>query len=67
MPKFEVVHPVEHDHKRTESGFIELSAEAAEPLLAVGSIRLPVKARKAAEPTEPTGSAEPTGTAGEGA
>lgn len=63
MPKFEVVHPVEHDHKRTESGLIDLSAEAAEPLLAVGSIRLPSKGRKAADPADPAepAAAEPGG------
>jgi len=39
MPKFTVIHPVEHDGVRKEEGeTIELSAKAAQPLLDIGHI-----------------------------
>ena len=38
MPKYDIIDPVEHDGERHESGTIELTAEQAAPLLAVGSV-----------------------------
>lgn len=38
MPRYEVIQPIEHDGKRAESGFIELSEAEAAPLLAIGHI-----------------------------
>lgn len=52
MVKYTIVQPVEHDHKRLESGEIELPDEYAEPLLAVGAIQPPAKGKKGGKPDE---------------
>ena len=44
--KYEIVHPVEHDGMRHESGPIDLSPQAAAPLLAIGAIVEAVKPAK---------------------
>lgn len=54
--KFTVVTPVEHDQKRYEPGSsIELKAEAAEPLLALGAIAKPASGTKGEAATKPDG------------
>ena len=47
MPKYDIIDPVEHDGDRHESGTIELTAEQAAPLLAVGSVSASKAARGA--------------------
>lgn len=47
MPKYDIIHPVEHDGIRYADGKIELTAKQAAPLLAVGSIAAPAAAKTA--------------------
>lgn len=48
--KFRVVTPVEHDQKRYEpDSAIDLTEEQAQPLLALGAIATPSKAKAAAQ------------------
>lgn len=42
MPRYTVVQPVEHDHVRVESGEIDLTADTAAPLVAVGALVGPI-------------------------
>lgn len=46
MPRYVVIHPIEHDGKRVEFGTIDLTEKQAAPLLAIGHIAQP-KARAA--------------------
>jgi hypothetical protein len=52
MPRYEVIQPIEHDGKRAESGFIELTEAEAAPLLAIGHIGAtrPRAARSSVQP-----------------
>lgn len=75
MPRYVVIHPIEHDGKRVEFGTIDLTEKAAAPLLAIGHIAQP-KARAARSPADaspvvqtpvpPPASTSPTSTEGEG-
>jgi len=51
MPRYVVIHPIEHDGKRVEFGTIELDEKQAAPLLAIGHIAQP-KARAARSPAD---------------
>lgn len=75
MPRYVVIHPIEHDGKRVEFGTIDLTEKAAAPLLAIGHIAQP-KARAARSqadappvvqtPVPPPASTSPTSPEGEG-
>lgn len=51
MPRYVVIHPIEHDGKRVEFGTIDLTEKQAAPLLAIGHIAQP-KARAARSPAD---------------
>lgn len=51
MPRYVVIHPIEHDGKRYEVGTIELTEKQAAPLLAIGHIAQP-KQRAARAPAD---------------
>lgn len=64
MPRFTALEPIEHDGKRVEPGStLDLTAEQAEPLLALKH----VKAGGRAKAGESSGEAQPPIGAGEGA
>lgn len=70
MPRYVVIHPIEHDGKRYEVGTIDLTEKQAAPLLAIGHIAQP-KARAArsqadAPPVVQTPVPSPTSPEGEG-
>lgn len=75
MPRYVVIHPIEHDGKRVEFGTIDLTEKQAAPLLAIGHIAQP-KARAARSqadappvvqtPVPPPASTSPTSPEGEG-
>ncbi len=75
MPRYVVIHPIEHDGKRVEFGTIDLTEKQAAPLLAIGHIAQP-KARAARSQADappvvqtpvPPASTSPEGEGGEGA
>jgi hypothetical protein len=51
MPRYVVIHPIEHDGKRVEVGVIDLTEKQAAPLLAIGHIAQP-KQRAARAPAD---------------
>jgi hypothetical protein len=51
MPRYVVIHPIEHDGKRVEVGTIDLTEKQAAPLRAIGHIAQP-KQRAARAPAD---------------
>lgn len=70
MPRYVVIHPIEHDGKRYEVGTIELTEKQAAPLLAIGHIAQPkqraARAPADAPPVVQTPVPPPTSSEGEG-